>query len=203
MHIPASALLLSAALAVTPGLRCDDGGGIGHGGGTGGSAGQPGSDGGAACTPLVVADPAVSLDGYKTYSPAQKQNNPAAGEPFYVYLAAGSEGVVIPGPEVPSGAAPFVLASPSIALVGQRETSADGYNVTVNPQFHYAVSISDFEYEVSLARVELCENGGVIRSQFVFLGNPGASGVAHDIAITAAAGSTMAGPTAPVTVEVR
>jgi len=201
MHIPASALLLSTALAVTPGLRCADGGGIGHGGGTGGSTGHDG--GTPTCTPLVVADPALSLDGYTTYPPAKKQNDPRAGEPSYVYLAAGSEGVVIPGPEVPSGAAPFVLASPSIALVGQRETSADGYDVTVNPQFHYAVSIFDFEYEVSLARVELCESGGVIRSQFVFLGNPGASGVAHDIAITAAAGTTMAGPTTPVTVEVR
>jgi hypothetical protein len=57
--------------------------------------------------------------------------------------------------------------------------------------------------EVSLARVELCQQSESITSQFAFLANPGASGVAHDITITAAAHSTtISGPTSPVTVEV-
>lgn len=198
MSFPASALLVSTALALgAPALRCVDGGGIGQGGSTGGTGGT------STCTPLVVTDATVSSAGYKLFSPAEKQNNPAAGEPSYVYLAAGSEGVIIDGPAVPSSAAPFVLAKPSVALVGKRDTSADGYDVTVNEQLHYAVSIQDFEYEVALQRVEICQSGSALQSRFVFLGNPGASGVAHDIAITAAAGTTMAGPTAPVTVEVR
>jgi hypothetical protein len=63
---------------------------------------------------------------------------------------------------------------------------------------------NDFEMEVSLARVELCQQSGSITSQFVFLANPGASGVAHDITITAIAHSTtISAPTSPVTVEVR
>jgi hypothetical protein len=66
------------------------------------------------------------------------------------------------------------------------------------------VAITDFEMEVSLARVGLCQQGGSIASQFIFLANPGASGVAHDITVTAVAHSTaISAPTSPVTVEVR
>lgn len=163
---------------------------------------EAGSDA-TGCANLVVEDPAISLDGYVRFTPDQKRNNPNAGEPSYVYIVAGSEAVVIPGPDVPSAPGLFVLKNPSIAVVGQRDTSADGYLVVVNDQLSYRVSISDFESEVALARVELCEVNHAIESRLVFRGNPEASGVAFDITVTAAVGSTLSPPTTPVTVEVR
>ena len=66
------------------------------------------------------------------------------------------------------------------------------------------VSINDFEEEVSLARVDLCQQNGSFTSQFVFVANAGASGVAQDITIIAVAHSAaISEPTSPVTVEVR
>jgi hypothetical protein len=143
------------------------------------------------------------MDGIPRFRPSEKTNNPMAGTPTYVYLAAGREAVVLPGPDVPDAAGLFALQSPSIVLVGVRPTSADGYAVTVNPALGYQVAIRDFEAEVSLARVELCQQNGAITSQFVFRANPAASGVAHDITITATANSTKSAPTSPITVEVR
>jgi hypothetical protein len=166
-------------------------------------SGAGGNQAAAGCVPLVVSDPSVSLDGTTQFRPEEKQNNPQAGEPSYVYLAAGREAVVLRGPDVPNAAGLFALESPSIALVGASATSADGYAVIVNPTFRYQVAIDDFEYEVALAQVDLCQQGGVIESQFVFRANPDASGVAFDIIITASAGSAISGPTSPVTVEVR
>jgi hypothetical protein len=82
------------------------------------------------------------------------------------------------------------------------DASADGYAVTVNSQLGYRVAIGDFEYEVTLARVELSEVSQVIQSRFVFSANPTASGVAHAIAITATDARALPA-TVPVTVEVR
>src|SRR4051794_28149543 len=53
-------------------------------------------------TTLVIADPAASLDGYSRFVPDEKRNNPSAGAPSYVYLHAGTEAVVIAGPDVAS-----------------------------------------------------------------------------------------------------
>ena len=158
-------------------------------------------DSGSVAT-LVIADPAVSLDGYGRFVPDEKRNNPSAGDPSYVYLHAGTEAVVIAGPDVASATGLFTLVNPGIALTGAAEFSADGYTVTVNSQLGYRVAIDDFEYEVTLARVELSEVSQVIQSRFVFSANPTASGVAHDVAIIAA-GAPALSATAPVTVEVR
>ena len=202
MPIMTKALLVTTTfLAGTPALHCSDDGDHHGGGGMGQDGGS--SDGAAVCTPLLITDPAAPLDGYALFSPDEKRNNPNAGEPFYVFLAAGSEAVVIDGPPVASAPGLFTLANPGIALVGARETSADGYHVTVNPRLQYDVSIADFEAEVALARVELCEKDRTINSRFVFRGNPGASGVAFDITIVGTAGTTVSPPTDPVTVEVR
>jgi len=151
---------------------------------------------------LVIADPTASLDGYGRFVPDEKRNNPSAGDPSYVYLHAGTEAVVIAGPDVASATGLFTLVNPSIDLIGATEFSADGYTVTVNGQLGYRVAIDDFEYEVTLARIELSEVSQVIQSRFVFSANPTASGVAHDIAITAS-GAPSLSATAPVTVEVR
>jgi len=201
MHITTPILLLSATMAgFAPGCP------LGHTGGTGGtgaSGGTGGAGGGTTtCTPLVINDPSAPLTGYTEFLPEQKQNNPQAGEPSYVYLAAGSEAVVVRGPDV-TGSGLFVLSSPSISLVGKRYFSADGYTVIANPQLRYDVAIDDFEYEVALSKVELCESAGHLESRFVFRGNPGASGVAFDISIGATAAGKTFGPSAPVTVEVR
>lgn len=155
------------------------------------------------CAELVVQDPAVSLAGYTMYQPDEKRNNPNAGEPYYVYLAGGTEGVIVTGPSVTDAPGLFTVQSSSIAKVGVRSTSADGYRVVVNPSLSYDVAIEDFESEVGLARVQLCQREGKIDSRFLFRGEPGASGVAHQIAITATANGIASGPSAPVTVEVR
>jgi hypothetical protein len=158
-------------------------------------------DAGSVAT-LVIADPAASLDGYSRFVPDEKRNNPSAGDPSYVYLQRGTEAVVIAGPDVASASGLFTLVNPSIDLIGATESSADGYTVAVNSQLGYRVAIDDFEYEVTLARVELSEVSQVIQSRFVFSANSTASGVAHDITITAS-GAQPLSATAPVTVEVR
>jgi hypothetical protein len=161
------------------------------------------------CTPLVVSDPAVSLAGYTMYQPDEKRNNPLAGEPSYVYLVAGTEGVILAGPSVTSAAGLFTLQSASIAKVGLRSppddpyAAADGYKVVVNRALKYDVAISDFESEVALAKVELCERNGKIESRFFFRGEPRGDGVAHQTTITATANGVASAPTTPVTIEVR
>jgi len=161
----------------------------------------------AGCVPLVVSNPTVSLDGIPLFWPAEKTNNPKAGDPTYVYLEAGREGVVLHGPNIPDTAGAFTLQSQSIDLMS---SSVDpdalplGYRAIINHDFGYMVAIDNFEKEVSLARVVLCQQSGSFTSQFVFLANPGASGVAQNMTITAAAHSTtISAPTSPVTVEVR
>jgi len=153
------------------------------------------------CATLVIADPATSLDGYTRFLPDDKRNNPSAGDPSYVYLHAGTEAVVIAGPDVANASGLFTLMYPGIALDGA-DVVPDGYTVRVNSQLGYGVAIEDFEYEVALARVEMCEVNQVIQSRFVFAANPTASGVAHNIGITAT-GVPAQSTTAPVTVEVR
>ena len=202
MPIITNTLLVTAALAtLTPGIHClaeghHPDGGMAHDGG-----------GPAVCTPLVINAPAASLDGYALFSPDEKRNNPNAGDPSYVFLAGGSEAVVIDGPTVPSAPGLFTLANPSIALMNPSDFAADGYSVTANGQLHYQVAIDDFEYEVALARVELCEKDQTITSRFTFRGNPMGGplfgGVAHDITIIGTAGAVTSAPTTPVTVEVR
>jgi hypothetical protein len=189
--------LTTTLLTATPALKCSDfdhhGGGHADGGGGGGT-----------CATLAVVDPAVSLDGYTRFSPDEKRNNPNAGEPSYVFLAAGSEAVVIPGPDVPSAPGLFATRGSSITLVGANDVAADGYSVVVNDHLGYQVTIEDFEFEVALARVEMCEVDNVIHSNFVYRGNPGASGVAFDITATALVDGTPLAPSStPVTVEVR
>jgi hypothetical protein len=151
---------------------------------------------------LVIADPGVSLDGYSRFLPDEKRNNPSAGDPSYVYLHAGTEAVVIAGPDVASANGLFALVDPSIALIGATDVAADGYSVTVNSGLGYQVAIEDFEYEVALARVELSEVGQVIQSRFVFSANPTAGGVAHNITITTT-GAAALSAVEPLTVEVR
>ena len=155
------------------------------------------------CGQVVVLDPAVSLDGIALYAPAQKQGNPAAGIASYVYLAAGKEGVILTGPSVASADGLLSASNPSITMVGVRSTSADGYDVVVNRNLQFHVAIVDFEFEVALARVELCEQNGDLQSRFVFKGNALASGVAHDITITPSTTSKVTSLPPPVTVEVR
>jgi hypothetical protein len=200
MPLITNALIVTAALAtITPGVHCLA---DGHGGGMAHDAGGP-----AVCTPLVIDDPASPLAGYTLFSPEEKRNNPNAGDPSYVFLTGGSEAVVIDGPAVPSAPGLLTLANPSIALVNASDFAADGYTVVANGQLRYQVAIDDFEYEVALSRVELCESGNVITSKFTFRGNPigGMSfgGVAHDITITGAAAGIPTAPSTPVTVEVR
>jgi len=188
--------LTTTLLTATPALKCSD---FDHHGG-----GHAGGGGGGTCATLAVVDPAVSLDGYTRFSPDEKRNNPNAGEPSYVFLAAGSEAVVIPGPDVPSAPGLFATHGSSITLVGASDVAADGYSVIVNDHLGYQVTIDDFEFEVALARIELCEVDNVIHSNFVYRGNPGASGVAFDITATALVdGVPQAPPSTPVTVEVR
>lgn len=167
-------------------------------------AGTPAGVAPAGCVPLVVSNPTVSTDGIQLFWPAEKTNNPKAGDPTYVYLEAGREGVVLLGPNVPDSTGYFALQAQAIKfMVSGPDPSPVGYLVFINQDFGYTVAINDFEMEVSLARVELCQQSESITSQFAFLANPGASGVAHDITITAAAHSTtISGPTSPVTVEV-
>jgi hypothetical protein len=161
----------------------------------------------AGCTPLVVSDSTVSTEGIQLFWPAEKTNNPKAQDAKYVYLDAGREGVVLLGPNVPDTAGAFALQSQFIGLMSSSEDPyalPPGYRVFINHDFGYMVSINDFEEEVSLARVDLCQQNGSFTSQFVFVANAGARGVAQDITITAVAHSTaISEPTSPVTVEVR
>jgi hypothetical protein len=190
-----SALLATAIVCVNAVVGCSS-----HLG-NGADADAPASDAGSLAA-LVIADPLASLDGYGRFVPDEKRNNPSAGDPSYVYLHAGTEAVVIAGPDVAGASGLFTLVDPSIDLIGATDFSADGYTVTVNGELGYRVAIDDFEYEVTLARVELSQASPVIRSRFVFRANPTASGVAHDIAITSV-GPPALSASAPVTVEVR
>jgi hypothetical protein len=156
-----------------------------------------------ACAQTVVSNPDAKLDGVALFQPAQKQGDPRAGEPWYVYLAAGTEGVILPGPTVTAADGLLVTGASSLSLVGARQYSADGYHVVVNPSLAYDVAIDDFEYEVTLARVELCPKDGSIESWFIFVGNPGASGVAHTITVGATTTSKVTALQPAVTVEVR
>jgi hypothetical protein len=194
MATTTSAIFLTTTLlTATPALKCSD---FGHHG--------AGDAGGGTCATLAVVDPAASLDGYTRFTPDEKRNNPNAGDPSYVFLAAGSEAVVIPGPDVPSAPGLFATQGSSITLVGASDVAADGYSVIVNDHLGYQVTIDDFEFEVALARVEMCEVDNVIHSNFVYRANPGASGVAFDITATALVdGAPLAPPSTPVTVEVR
>src|SRR4029078_9939027 len=153
--------------------------------GTGADAEATASDAGSLTT-LLIAAPGASLDGSSRFTADEKRNNPSAGDPSYVYLHAGTEAVVIPGPDVTDAGQLFTLMNPSIDLIGATDVAADGYSVTVNGHLGYRVAIDDFEYEVTLARVELSQvspvlEGQVVQSRFVFAANPTASGVAHDI----------------------
>jgi hypothetical protein len=153
---------------------------------------------------LVVEDPTVALTGVAFFQPDQKRGNPEAGQPSYVYLAAGKEGVILTSPSVtPVGET--ALDSPSITLLGVQLAyhAAEGYDVVVNPNLKFHVAIDDFEFEVALARVELCEQSGELQSQFVFKANEHESGVAHDITISPITTLNVTSLPPPVTVEVR
>lgn len=156
-----------------------------------------------ACAQAVVSNPDAKLDGVALFQPAEKQGDPRAGRPSYVYLAAGKEGVILPGPTVTAADGLLITGTSSLSLVGAGQYSADGYHVVVNPSLAYDVAIDDFEYEVTLARVELCPKDGSIESWFIFVGNPGASGVAHAITVGATTTSKVTALQPAVTVEVR
>ena len=127
MQIAATSMLIATTFAsFSAAFHCEPGK-PGHPSKDGSAPDVVSRDAGADATPcstLVVEDPAISLDGYTRFAPDQKRNNPNAGDPSYVYLAAGSEAVVIPGPEVASAPGLFVLKNPSIA-VGRRLRSTE------------------------------------------------------------------------------
>jgi hypothetical protein len=152
----------------------------------------------------VVEDRTVSLVGVELFRPDEKRGNPKAGVASYVYLAAGKEGVILTGPSVtPVGQT--TLDSPSITMLGVELAyhAAEGYDVVVNADLKFHVAIDDFEFEVALARVELCEQSGELQSQFVFKANEHESGVAHDITISPITTLKVTSLPPPVTVEVR
>jgi hypothetical protein len=155
---------------------------------------------GAGCQ--AIDNPDISLQRYERFTPAEKRNNPEAGDPDYIFLAAGREAVVIDGPTI-MGAAPLQLQQPAISIVNPRDTGADGYRVVVNRSLSYAVPIDDFEYEVTLARVEVCDQGGAIQSRFIFAAAPAGDGVAHDLTIIPVVGGSPLAPSIPYTIEVR
>ena len=156
--------------------------------------------------PLVSADGCQSfgdtLNDYAQFLPDEKRNNPDAGDLSYIYLTS-HQAVVISGPTVASGPRPLQLIGPSIFLATSQDGSADGYNVVANENLGYAISIDDFEYELTLARVELCEQGGQVNSRFIFAASGVADGVAHDLRITSVVDGTRRDTSPPYTIEVR
>ncbi|HXU06303.1 MAG TPA: hypothetical protein VN903_35350 [Polyangia bacterium] len=155
------------------------------------------------CT--VIADPAHPLDGYKQFSPDEKMGDPRAQIPTYVYLVAGHDAVAITGPSIPFTDHGLATHNASIAIENPTSVSASGYFVTVDDHLAYRVRIDDFEFEVALARVELCPTGTVLESRFVFPGITDllGGGVAHDLTIDAIVDGATVASTSPVTVEVR
>jgi hypothetical protein len=160
-----------------------------------------GGGGSGACP--VIDNPAATLSGYQQFTPDQKAGDPRAQDPTYVYLVAGREAVVLTGPTTADDGQPFQLRNPTIALANPTDTSATGYHVTVDDHLSYLVDIDDFEFEIELARVEICQTSGQLRSHLVFRGAPLASGVAHSVITRPAIDGVAYFPTAPITVEVR
>ena len=70
----------------------------------------------------AIDNPDASLQGYMQFTPDQKRNNPEAGNPAYIFLAAGPEAVVIEGPTVMGS---LQIQNPSISIVNPRATGAN------------------------------------------------------------------------------
>jgi hypothetical protein len=152
----------------------------------------------------AIDNPDLSLQPYARFTPTEKRNNPEAGDPEYIYLKAGSEAVVLEGPETFAGDGGLTITTPSIYVFDKHGSSADGYKVVVNSNLRYMINMDDFEYEVTVARVELCQRNGNVESHFVFAATPGASGVVHSISIgTSGTAGPILPPTDHVSIEVR
>lgn len=144
-------------------------------------------------------------DGWTVWDPADRQNDPRAGEPWYVYLLIGVDAVALPGPVLAvddATAAELLTGDGESATWTVGDESYAGLTVRVNDRLGYRFDIDDFEDEVSPIRVDLTHEGGAIHSRFVFAAD-GTDGVAHDAVARAILDGVESDPTDPWTLEAR
>ncbi|MDD5094485.1 MAG: hypothetical protein PHV74_08925 [Dehalococcoidia bacterium] len=130
------------------------------------------------------------------FNPDEKKLNPAAQEPDYIYLLAGTESVVVDGPAL-EGERYFFLENETV-----RKT-ADGFEVIANTHVTYSIVIDDFEDEVGLAEIHLGLEGNTVESSFIFAATPSGDGVAHNVRIVAFVDGTEIATKNAGSIEVR
>jgi hypothetical protein len=151
----------------------------------------------------IFIDNGLTLD-YTVYEPQEKQNNPAAGDPSYVYLAIGREAVRL-------GANPVQDKTPSLFYPDRAAITktAVGFVVRLNDRLSYVVEIDDFEGEVALSQVALrrVEAPGLtnLESSFIFTAQGGCcgGGVAHSLTIRPVVDGVPGGRSTPYSIESR
>lgn len=145
----------------------------------------------------------INLSSYTIYKADERISDPFAQSSEYVYLIAGKEAVILKGPEI-SGEEYFMLEDQKIKTVTHgyfEDYSTEGFEVTVNSNLRYTVSIDDYEGEIDLAEVRLGLKGNRITSDFIFIASE--SGVAHDVFITALIDGEEVGSKKARSIEVR
>ncbi len=136
---------------------------------------------------VTLVNPEVDVSGFTIHEPKG-----------YVYLVIGQDGVRLAGPEISSQVG-IDLDNEGIMRVSQYGPSV--YLVRVNSHLSYYVTISDFENEIGLARVELTKKGNTITSSFIFVATE--DGIARNVTITAAVDEVNMGSSIPISVEAR
>lgn len=156
---------------------------------------------------------ADSPEDYTIYTADEKRNNPEAGDPDYIYLIMGKEGVIIEGPtidvtEIEKADELFLIDKTGlIEFINSDEYAyrADGIRAIFNKRFKFEIMIDDFEYEISLeglSEITILKEENLLKTAFTFLAI-GNGGVAIDITINAIIDNEIVATSIPVTIEVR
>jgi hypothetical protein len=154
--------------------------------------------------------PGTTTSGFTVHEPGDRQNDPRAGDPKYIYLEKDRDAVRLTGPvfEFDTTAARpgwLFVEDPTIeSFLWGPNPWDDGLRITVNPHLQFELEMTDFELEGwPVAEIELAWKPGVgVESHIVFLGN-GEPGVVHELRIIAILDGERSQPTEPVWIEVR
>jgi hypothetical protein len=150
--------------------------------------------------PLTIEARPGSDDGWIIWQPEERQNDPRAGAPEYVYLEIGVDGVELPLPVAPIDGAELGLVG-TYAGAEVASERPGGILIELGGVQAYRFEIEDFEDELSVERLELWQEADGMHGRVVLVAD-GLSGVAHEVTLVYT--YTDEGPsTGPWTIEAR
>jgi hypothetical protein len=166
-------------------------------------AGLPCEDRAPGTAVVVLENGPGTLDGEQVYRAADRQGDPRAQDPAYVYLARGHDAVALAGPSFPADSALAQAGDGAgFSWADVAPLFTDVMTVRVNARLAYSVSFDDYEDEVTLARVEVWSDNDRIVSCFIFASHDG-DGVVHDVTIAGKVDGAPRSRTGALSIEVR